>query len=100
MMTTAALTIWIVTLVIVGLVIVPVAIALLSRALRAARSIETYFEGMLEAGVKIAAHTSAIPALDDTIATAVAMKPVAESIHGKTGAVAVILSERAEKSAK
>jgi len=95
-MSTAALAIWIVTLLIVGLIIVPLAIALLARALRAARSIETYFKDMLEAGVKIAGHTGAVPALDDTIATAVAMKPVADSIRDKTGAVATILSGRAK----
>lgn len=95
-----ALTIWIVTLLIVGLVFVPVAISLLSRALQAARAIEGYLHDMLEAGVKIAGHTSAVPALDDTIATAVAMQPVVGAIRDKTGAVAEILAARAEETTR
>jgi hypothetical protein len=91
-----ALTIWIVTLLIVALIVVPVAISLLSRALRAAKAIENYLADMLGAGLKIAGHTGAIPALDDTIASAVAMKPVALSIKEKTGAVAEILASRAD----
>ncbi|KNG92196.1 hypothetical protein [Pseudaestuariivita atlantica] len=96
-MSTLALTIWIVTLVIVVVVIVPLALALLSRALRNARAIEGYLEDMLEAGVKIVGHTKAIPALDDTLATAAAMAPVATAIEEKTGIVAGMLAKRAEE---
>lgn len=91
-----ALSIWIVTVLIVALVIVPVALSLLGRALRAARAIEANLRDMLEAGVKIAGHTGAVAALDDTIATAVAMEPVAGAIKEKTGIVAGILASRAE----
>jgi len=97
-MSTLALTIWGVTLVIVALVIVPVALSLLGRALTAARNIEGYLHDMLEAGVKIVGHTEAIPALNDTLATAAAMKPVAEAIETKTGVVAGMLSSRAEEN--
>lgn len=93
-----ALGIWIATLVIVAVVIVPVAVSLLGRALRAARAIEANLRDMLEAGVKIAGHTAAVPALDDTIATAIAIEPVAGTIDEKTGIVACILSHRAEKT--
>lgn len=93
-----ALGIWIATLVIVAVVIVPVAVSLLGRALRAARAIEANLRDMLEAGVKIAGHTGAVPALDNTIATAIAIKPVAGMIDEKTGIVACILSHRAEKT--
>ncbi|MDU8944320.1 hypothetical protein [Ovoidimarina sediminis] len=96
-MTGVALTIWIVTLLIVVVVIVPVALSLLSRALNAAQAIERYLADMLEAGVKIVGHTEAVPALDDTLATAGAMGPVAEAIEAKTGAVAALLSERAKE---
>ena len=96
-MSTLALFIWGATLAIVLLVIVPVALSLLTRALTAARNIERYLSDMLEAGVKIVGHTEAIPALNDTLATAAAMKPVAESIEGKTGVVAGILAKRAEE---
>lgn len=97
-MTALGMTIWIVTLLIVALVIVPVALVLLSRALTAARAIERYLADMLEAGVKIAGHSAAIPALDETLATAAAMKPVAEAIDAKTGTVAAVLSKRAEEA--
>jgi len=63
------LTIWIITLLIVLLVIVPLAVSLLRRALQAARNIETYFRDMKEAGLRIAEHTAAVPALDQTIET-------------------------------
>lgn len=91
------LAIWIITLLIVLLVIVPVAVSLLRRALQAARNIETYFRDMKEAGLRIADHTAAIPALDETIETAVAMKPVTEGIEAKTGVVAGLLALRATK---
>ena len=95
-MSTLALFIWGATLVIVALVIVPLALSLLTRALTAARNIEQNLTDMLEAGVKIVGHTEAVPALNDTLATAAAMKPVAEAIETKTGVVAGILAKRAE----
>ncbi len=98
-MSTLALTIWIVTLVIVVVVIVPLALSLLSRALRNARAIEGYLSDMLDAGVKIVGHTEAVPALDDTLATAAAMQPVATAIEEKTGIVAGMLAERAQEDA-
>lgn len=96
-MTTAALVIWIVTLLIVALVIVPVAVTYLRAALTAARNIRRNMHDMLEAGVKIAGHTGAIPALDQTIEAAVAMMPVAQNIEAKTAAVAQLLATRAGK---
>jgi len=97
-MSTLALFIWGATLAIVALVIVPVALSLLSRALIAARNIEGYLADMLEAGVKIVGHSEAVPALNDTLATAAAMKPVADAIETKTGVVAGILAKRAEQT--
>jgi NAD(P)-dependent dehydrogenase (short-subunit alcohol dehydrogenase family) len=76
MIPTAIATIWIVTLVLITVVIVPVAIALLRRVLNAAWSIESYLADMAKAGGQIAEHTGAIPALDETLATAAAMHPV------------------------
>lgn len=95
-MTTLGFAIWILALIVVTLVIVPVAIHYLRRALKAARAIEQNLADMLTAGVKIAGHTGAVPALDKTIETAVAMKPVASSIEGKTKAVADLLAARAK----
>ena len=75
-MSTAVAVIWIVTLLIVAAVIVPVAVALLRRVLRAARAIEDYLSDMKDAGTMIAGHTGAVPALDATLATVAAMRPV------------------------
>ena len=94
-LTSAGLAIWIVLLVVVAAIIVPLAVGLLRRALKAARNIETYLADMLTAGVGVASNTAAVPALDNTIEWALAMKPVAEGIEAKTGAVAELLSRRA-----
>jgi hypothetical protein len=96
-MTTAALVIWVLTLLVVAVIIVPVAVSYLRRAREAARNIERNMRDMLEAGVKIAAHTRAVPALGETINTAVVMKPVSENIEAKTAAVSQLLSTRASK---
>jgi hypothetical protein len=94
-MTTLDYAIWIAALVIVAAIVVPVVVDYLRRALAAAQAIERNLADMLVAGVKIAGHTGAVPALDQTIAAAVSMKPVAESIEAKTGLVAGLLAERA-----
>ncbi len=94
-LTSAGFAIWIVLLVVIAAAIVPLAVGLLRRALKAARNIETYLADMLTAGVGVAGNTAAVPALDQTIDWAVAMKPVAEGIEAKTGAVAELLSKRA-----
>ena len=97
-MSSLALFIWGLTLAIVALVIVPLALSLLGRALTAARNIEGYLNDMLEAGVKIVGHTESVPALNDTLATAAALKPVADAIEAKTGVVAGMLSDRAGRT--
>jgi hypothetical protein len=79
-MSTLALGIWAATLVVIAVVIVPLALALLQRALTAARNIERYMADMLEAGKGIAGNTAAIPALDTTLATAAAMAPMTQDI--------------------
>jgi hypothetical protein len=93
----AVVTIWIATLAIVVVVIVPLAIKLLSDALSAARSIQFYTEGMLQAGIGIAGHTGTIAALDGTLATAGKMVTVAGDLESHTGAIGVLLSDRAAK---
>ncbi len=93
--TTAGLVIWAVLLIVIVAIVVPLAVALLRRGLKAARKIEAYLADMLTAGVGAAGHTAAVPALDRTIELSVAMKPVAESIGARTGAVAELLARRA-----
>jgi len=94
-LTPAGVAIWITLLAVIAVVIVPLAVGLLRRALNAARNIEAYLADMLTAGVGVAGNTAAVPALDQTIDWAVAMKPVADGIEAKTNAVAALLSKRA-----
>ena len=97
---TAVLAIWGITLLLIALVIVPLAIALLQRTLTAARSIETYLAEMRAAGGGIAGNTAAIPALEQTIETAGDMAGVAGSLQQRSAALAGLLAERAERSAR
>jgi hypothetical protein len=84
---TAALWIWAITLAVVTVVIVPLAVYLLHRTLRAARSIESYTRESLAAGVGIASNTGAIAALDDTIRAASALLEAAEALKRQTAEV-------------
>jgi hypothetical protein len=84
---TAALWIWAITLAVVTVVIVPIAVYLLHRTLRAARSIERYTRESLAAGVGIASNTGAIAALDDTIRAASALLEAAEALKRQTAQV-------------
>ena len=84
---TAALWIWAITLAVVTVVIVPLAVYLLHRTLRAARSIERYTRESLAAGVGIASNTAAIAALDDTIRAASALLEAAEALKRQTAEV-------------
>jgi hypothetical protein len=84
---TAALWIWAITLAVVTVVIVPLAVHLLHRTLRAARSIERYTRESLAAGAGIASNTEAIAALDDTIRAASALLEAAEVLKRRTAEV-------------
>ena len=84
---TAALWIWAITLAVVTMVIVPLAVYLLQRALRAARSIERYTRESLAAGVGIASNTGAFAALDDTIRAASSLLEAAEALKRRTAEV-------------
>ena len=91
----AALWIWGMTLLVIALVIVPLAILLLHRTLRNARSIEHYLSGMRVAGIGVAGHTAAIPALDQTIETAGAIGEAAARLERRAGVIAATLAGRA-----
>ena len=81
---TAALWIWAITLAVVTVVIVPLALFLLHRTFRAARSIERYTRESLAAGAGIASNTGAIAALDDTIRAASSLLEAAEALKRRT----------------
>lgn len=72
--------------------VVPVAIALLSRALTAARQIEKYTAEALDGGVKIAGNTANVVALKDTISVAPRLLAAAGSLEQHTAAIAAALA--------
>jgi hypothetical protein len=80
--------IWGITLGIITLVVVPMALYLLHRALRTARSIERYTRETLEAGAGIAANTAAIAALQETIAAAGSLLEAAELLRRRAAEIA------------
>jgi hypothetical protein len=84
---TPALWIWGITLAVVTVVIVPLAVYLLHRTLRAARSIERYTRESLAAGVGIASNTTAIAALDEAIQAAASLLEAAEALKRRTAEV-------------
>jgi hypothetical protein len=95
----AVYAIWWTTLIVVVVVIVPLAVALLHRTLRAAKSIGRYLDEMLEAGVAIANNTSSIPALKDTIAVGSGMLATAGNLREHSGTIAKVLATRAQAGA-
>ena len=90
--------IWGITLGVITFVVVPLAIYLLHRALRAARSIERYTREALEAGAGIAANTAAIAALGETIAAAKSLLEAAELLKRRAAEIADAVAGPAGKS--
>lgn len=93
-MTPAAYWIWLVTLVVVTFVVVPLALYLLHRTLRAARSIERYLREALAAGVGIAANTEAVAALEATIDTAGSLLEATQELSKRTEEIAAAVSRK------
>ena len=89
-------TIWTIGLVLTLLVFVPLAVVLLHRLWRAARSIQLYARDALVAAGGIAGNTAQIVALDDTISVASQMLSTATGIEQKLNAATGILARRAE----
>src|SRR5215471_15463234 len=80
--------IWGITLGVITFVVVPLALYLLHRALRAARSVERYTREALEAGAGIAANTAAVAALQETIAAAGSLLEAAELLRRRAAEIA------------
>ena len=91
----AVYTIWAITLAVVLLLIVPLAIYLLHRTYRAARSIERYFAEMAEAGAGIADNTHHVQALEETTAIAGKILTVAGNINAHSESIKSTLAGRA-----
>ena len=98
MISEAVFWIWGITLGLITFVIVPLALYLLHRALRAARSIERYTREALEAGAGIAANAAAIGALEQTIATAASLLEAAELLKRGTAEIADAVAGPAGRS--
>jgi len=87
--------IWWILLIVAIVVVLPVAVYLLHRLYRAARSIERYTAEALAAGLGIARHTAAVSALNRTVTLGSELGAVAGSIDRHSAAIEKALMDRA-----
>lgn len=87
-------TIWIGMLAATLLAVVPAVVALLTRALNAARRIEQYTAEILTGGVGIAENTASVAALKDTIAAAPHLVTAATSLEANTARIEAVLASQ------
>ena len=92
----AVYTIWWAGLILTLVVFVPLAVYLLHRTWRSARSIQRYAAETLRAAGGIAGNTAKIAALDSTIAVAGDMLVAAGAVERKLDTVATVLEERSQ----
>jgi hypothetical protein len=92
----AVYTIWWAGLIITLVVFVPLAVYLLHRTWRSARSIQRYAAETLQAAGGIARNTAKITALDSTIGVAGDMLVAAGAVERKLDTVATVLEERCQ----
>ena len=92
----AVFTIWWAGLIITLVVFVPLAVYLLHRTWRSARSIQRYAAETLQAAGGIVRNTAKIAALDSTIAVAGDMLVAAGAVERKLDTVATVLEERSQ----
>ena len=89
------LTLWRITLLAAYVLFVPTAVYWLHTLWRTSNSIRTYARECAESAEAIAHNTTALPALDTTIAVATEMLAAAEAVAGKLDAAASALEARA-----
>src|SRR5499425_3368427 len=87
--------VWWIGLIVTLIVLVPLAVYLLHRTWRSARSIQRYAAETLQAAGGIARNTAKLTALDATIAVAGDMLAAAGAVERKLNTVATVLEERA-----
>ena len=87
--------IWWAGLILTLVVFVPLAVVLLHRTWRAARSIQRYAREALTAAAGIAGNTQHIPALEATLTTAGQMLAMAVEVDKKLGTIATVMAQRA-----
>lgn len=92
----AVYTSWWIGLILTLVVLIPLAVYLLHRTWRAARSIQYYAAGALAAAAGIVDNTRPISALDTTIDVAGDMVGAAGQIASKLDTIATVLAARAE----
>jgi hypothetical protein len=86
--------VWIGMLVATLFGVVPAVVALLQRALNAARRIERYTAEMLEGGVGIAGNTAGVTALKDTIGAAPLLVNGATALEETTARIEAALAQQ------
>ncbi len=91
----AVYAIWGVGLIVTLVVFVPLAVYLLHRTWRSARSIQRYAAETLLAAGGVARNTAKLAALDTTISVAGDMQTAAGAVERKLNTVATVLEERA-----
>ena len=87
-------TLWMVTVALALVAFVPLSVYMLASLLRATRSIQRYARDAVAPARAIAAGTSAIPALDGTIAVATEILAAAEGVAHKLDTIATVLEAR------
>jgi hypothetical protein len=92
----AVYTIWWIGLIATLVVFAPLAVYLLHRTWRAARSIQRYAAEALQAAGGIARNTANVVALDTTIEVAGGMLTAAGAVERKLDTVATVLEERCQ----
>ena len=90
-------TLWMVTVVLALVVFVPLSVYMLASLLRATRSIQRYAHEAGAPAQAIATNTSAIPALDATIAVATEILAAAQGVAGKLDTIATVCEARANR---
>ena len=90
-------TIWMVTVALALVLFVPLSVYMLASLLRATRSIQRYARDAVAPAQAIATHTSAVPALDSTIAVATEILAAAEAVAHKLDTIATVIEARAER---
>jgi hypothetical protein len=90
-------TLWMVTVALALVLFVPLSVYMLASLLRATRSIQRYARDAVAPAQAIATHTSAVPALDATIAVATDILKAAEGVAGKLETIAAVIEARSAR---
>jgi hypothetical protein len=97
MMPSMVYTLWLVTVVLAAIVFVPLAVYSLASLLRTVQSIRRYARDAVAPAQAIGVSTSALPALDGTIAIASEVLAAAEAVAAKLDTIATVLEARGDR---